>query len=84
MGRVRARLVKRVAKEIVMKYRNILTTDFQKNKEVLADKLVCSSKRLRNIIIGYVTHLIRMEEERRKRAEALRSEMQQEALSVVE
>lgn len=44
---------------IVEKYYNQLTQDFQTNKRVCAEVAVIPSKRLRNKIAGFVTHLMK-------------------------
>lgn len=59
MGRVRTKTVKKAAKLIVEKYYANLTLDFQTNKKVSEEIAVIPSKRLRNRIAGYVTHLMR-------------------------
>ncbi len=50
--------MKKAARVIVEKYYNILTLDFQTNKKVAEEVALIPSKRLRNKIAGYVTHLM--------------------------
>ena len=57
MGRVRTKTVKKSAKVIVEKYYSRLTLDFQTNKKICDEIAVLPSKRMRNKIAGYVTHL---------------------------
>ena len=59
MGNIRTSQVKRLAKEIVKSFHDQLTTDFQNNKHIVEE--VCSpmSKKMRNIIAGYVTRIMR-------------------------
>jgi len=59
MGRIRTKLIKRLGKEILKKYLPIFTEDFQKNKKILEKIAEIRSKRLRNILAGYITHLYR-------------------------
>merc|ERR1712093_113813 len=59
MGRVRTKTTKRSARIIVEKYFPKLTLDFQTNKRIVDEVAVIQSKRLRNKIAGYVTHLMR-------------------------
>jgi len=59
MGRVRPKTVKRAARAIVEKYYAKLTTDFQVNKRVCDEVAIIQSKRLRNKIAGYTSHLMK-------------------------
>eukprot|EP00178_Gracilaria_changii_P012001 TRINITY_DN3391_c0_g1_i1.p1 TRINITY_DN3391_c0_g1~~TRINITY_DN3391_c0_g1_i1.p1 ORF type:complete len:133 (-),score=22.20 TRINITY_DN3391_c0_g1_i1:91-489(-) len=59
MGRVRTKTVKKSAKVIIEKYYPKLTTDFQMNKSICDEVARIPSKRLRNKIAGYMTHLMR-------------------------
>ncbi len=59
MGRIKTTLIKRVARELVERYRHMLTTDFEKNKEILKEILVTHDKTMRNKIAGYVTRLMK-------------------------
>ncbi|KAJ1633431.1 ribosomal S17-domain-containing protein [Pavlovales sp. CCMP2436] len=59
MGRVRNKVVKRSARQIVEKYYQRLTMDFQTNKRSCDDVAIIPSKRLKNKIAGFVTHLMK-------------------------
>jgi small subunit ribosomal protein S17e len=59
MGRVRTRLVKRAARVIIEKYYARLTLDFDTNKKICEECAIIPSKRLRNKIAGFVTHLMK-------------------------
>ncbi|KAJ3436292.1 40S ribosomal protein S17 [Anaeramoeba flamelloides] len=59
MGRVRTKTVKRAARLIVEKYYTKLTIDFQVNKKICSEVASIPTKRLRNKIAGYVTHLMK-------------------------
>ncbi|KAJ3438902.1 40S ribosomal protein S17 [Anaeramoeba flamelloides] len=59
MGRVRTKTVKRAARLIVEKYYTKLTIDFQVNKKICGEVASIPTKRLRNKIAGYVTHLMK-------------------------
>ena len=56
---VRTKTVKRSARTIVEKYYTRLTIDFHSNKRVVDDVAILPSKRMRNKIAGYTTHLMR-------------------------
>merc|ERR1711907_85703 len=59
MGRVRTKTVKKAARLIIEKYYQKLTLDFQTNKKITEDVAIVQSKRMRNKIAGYVTHLMK-------------------------
>ena len=49
------------------------TPDFEKNKEVVSKMISTQSKKLRNIIAGYVTRLVKKETQGTSRSEVLTS-----------
>jgi small subunit ribosomal protein S17e len=57
MGRIKTSFVKAIAKDLFEKYADKFTTDFEKNKEVIKELIDIKSKRLRNVIAGYITSL---------------------------
>ncbi|KAK7204955.1 putative 40S ribosomal protein S17 [Myxozyma melibiosi] len=59
MGRVRTKTVKRASKAIIERYYPKLTTDFEVNKRLTDEIAIIASKRLRNKIAGYTTHLMK-------------------------
>ena len=59
MGRVRTKTIKRTARQIIEKYYNRLTLDFHVNKRVTDDVAIVQSKRVRNKIAGFTTHLMK-------------------------
>ena len=59
MGRIRTKNTKRAAKLIIERFYGSLTHDFQENKRVCDDVASIASKRMRNKVAGYVTHLMR-------------------------
>jgi len=58
MGKVRIRVVKRTARELLEKYPDLFARDFQHNKLVVSKLVETRSKKMRNLIAGYVTHLV--------------------------
>merc|ERR1712003_492070 len=98
MGRVRTRTVKRSARVIVERYYAKLTLDFQMNKKICEEVALIPSKRMRNKIAGFATHLMKriqkgpvrgislklQEEERERRMEYVpeRSEVDVEYIQV--
>lgn len=53
--------VRRISMEILGKYRNLFTDNFDKNKTILGQVAVIRSKQLRNEIAGYITDLVKKE-----------------------
>ncbi|MFX1377763.1 MAG: 30S ribosomal protein S17e [Promethearchaeota archaeon] len=62
MGKVRTVLIKNVSKELINKYPNVFTTDFENNKRLLDKYLEVDSKHLRNRISGYIVNLLKIRE----------------------
>merc|ERR1711977_800068 len=59
MGRVRTKTVKKASRQVIEKYYGRLTLDFQTNKKICEEVAIIPSKRLRNKIAGFTTHLMR-------------------------
>jgi len=59
MGRVRTKMVKKAARVIIEKYYGKLTLDFDVNKKIAEEVATIPSKRVRNQIAGFVTHLMK-------------------------
>ncbi len=59
MGRIKTRDIKRLGVELVEKYKDRFTTDFQTNKEVLKE-LKIEGKQFRNKLAGYITRIMRI------------------------
>ncbi|BEI86693.1 hypothetical protein CcaverHIS002_0700390 [Cutaneotrichosporon cavernicola] len=59
MGRVRTKTVKRASRVLIEKYYPRLTLDFHTNKRLLDEVAQVPSKRLRNKISGFTTHLMK-------------------------
>jgi len=60
MGKVRTILIKSTSKELINKYPNVFTTDFETNKKLLDKYLEVDSKHLRNRISGYIVNLLKI------------------------
>merc|ERR1712063_130436 len=59
MGRVRTKTIKRASRIIIEKYYPRLVTDFQTNKRLTEEVAVIPSKKMRNKVAGFTTHLMR-------------------------
>ena len=62
MGKIRTILIKNISKELIEKYPNIFTTDFNENKDLLNKYAEMDSKHLRNRIAGYIVNLLKIKE----------------------
>ncbi|KIY69832.1 putative RPS17B-ribosomal protein S17.e.B, partial [Cylindrobasidium torrendii FP15055 ss-10] len=58
-GRVRTKTTKRASRVLIEKYYPRLTLDFHTNKRIVDEVAVVPSKRLRNKIAGFTTHLMK-------------------------
>ena len=56
-GKVRTGLVKKLAQELVKRFPDKFTTDFETNKKLVESLTNISSKKLRNRVAGYITQL---------------------------
>lgn len=60
MGKVRTFLIKSISKELINKYPDVFTTEFEENKKLLDKYLEIDSKHLRNRISGYIVNLLKI------------------------
>lgn len=63
LGRIRPNFIKRIAREAVKRYHDKLSNDFYENREFLETVIRFSNDRLKNRVSGYVTTLMRNQEE---------------------
>jgi len=59
MGRILHKKFRNYAEDILKKYGNLLTTDYTKNRKILETITILPSKRVRNIIAGFITRKIK-------------------------
>ena len=59
MGRIKTKFIKRKTKDLLALHGDSFTTDFSENKAVVDKTVKVQSKKLRNIIAGYMTRLKR-------------------------
>ena len=60
MGKVRTVIIKNISNELINKYPDVFTTDFDENKKLLDKYLEVDSKHLRNRISGYIVNLMKI------------------------
>jgi len=56
--------VKRAARELLRRYPDKFTTDFEENKKILDSIAVIPSPKLKNRIAGYITRLVTLSQSR--------------------
>jgi small subunit ribosomal protein S17e len=61
MGKVRPLFIKSAARDLVAKYPDYLSTDFEKNKAFLNQATIIHSKRVRNRLAGFICQLKKRE-----------------------
>lgn len=57
MGRIKTSFIKNIALDLVEKHPDKFTKDFYQNKEAVKQLIGIKSKKLRNMIAGYITSL---------------------------
>jgi len=62
MGRIKTQLVKRTALKLMHLHPNLFKKDFSENKTLLTGVSEIYSKKLRNVIAGYLARLVRQQE----------------------
>jgi small subunit ribosomal protein S17e len=61
MGRIKTRKVKAITMDLLEQHKESFGTDFTENKKQVSALTGVSSKKLRNIIAGYTTRLMKSE-----------------------
>jgi small subunit ribosomal protein S17e len=62
MGRIKTKKIKRETNNLMEKHGDSFTTDFEKNKQLVSQYADIPSKKIRNVIAGYVTRLVKSKE----------------------
>ena len=55
MGRIKTTFVKNIGKELMEKYPESFSGNFEDNKKALASLVSFTSRKMRNLIAGYIT-----------------------------
>ena len=63
MGRIKTQLIKRSTIKLLEAHRASFTADFESNKKVVQELLGIPGKKLRNVIAGYASRLVKNEKE---------------------
>ncbi len=59
MGQVKTTRIKRLTNQIIERYPGKFSKDFNKNKEATDELLETESKKVRNVLAGYITHTMK-------------------------
>ncbi|RLF48715.1 MAG: 30S ribosomal protein S17e [Thermoplasmata archaeon] len=59
MGSIMPTYIKRAAKGLLEKHAHRFTTDFEHNKRVVAEITDVQSSKVRNVLAGYITRVMR-------------------------
>jgi len=55
MGRVKSIAVRTLGDELIEKFGDRFSTDFERNKKILEEVKPIKSKRIKNILVGYIS-----------------------------
>lgn len=59
MGRIKTQLIKRVTNNLIKENSGNFTKDFNENKKLVNDAADFPSKKMRNVVAGYVTRIMK-------------------------
>ena len=65
MGRIKTQLVKRTALKLMQIYPDKFKSDFNSNKSLVLEVCEFHSKKLKNIVAGYLARLVKQNEAKR-------------------
>ena len=63
MGRIKNKFIKRISENLVKTYGDKFKEDFKENKQIVEQYADIPSKKMRNIVAGYVTRLVKAKQE---------------------
>jgi len=63
MGRIKTKLMKRVTLKLFKDYKEEFKNDFNENKGIVQSHADIPSKKLKNIIAGYITRLVQQKQD---------------------
>ncbi len=63
MGRIKTKLVKRTARKLFDIYKDKFKPNFEENKKVVQEVAEFNSKKLKNVVTGYITKLVKQNKE---------------------
>ena len=63
MGRIKTKLIKRIANRLIKENKDRFKNNFEDNKKIVVELASIPSKKMRNVIAGYVTRLVKEQKE---------------------
>ncbi|MBD3247015.1 30S ribosomal protein S17e [Candidatus Pacearchaeota archaeon] len=63
MGRIKTKLIKRISLKLFKQHKEEFKPDFEENKQLVESLADVPSKKIRNVIAGYVTRLVKQKHE---------------------
>lgn len=63
MGRIKTQLIKRLTYQLMAQHRDDFKESFEENKKLVEKFMTMPSKKLRNVIAGFVTRRMKSKEE---------------------
>ena len=64
MGRIKTQLVKRTAWKLFKENKDFFKKDFNENKKIVMTILEFRSKKLRNVVAGYLTRMVSQQDKK--------------------
>ena len=64
MGRIKTQLVKRTAWKLFKENKDSFKKDFNENKKIVMTILEFRSKKLRNVVAGYLTRMVSQQDKK--------------------
>lgn len=59
MGRIKSTMTKTLGDELIEEHGKLFTDDFEGNKKILGEIMTIKSKKIRNVLAGYITKEIK-------------------------
>jgi len=63
MGRIKTKLIKRISLKLFDEHKDEFKPDFEENKKLVEEFADVPSKKIRNVVAGYVTRLVKQKQE---------------------
>lgn len=63
MGRIKPQLIKRTSRKLVEEHKSDFKENFEENKKVVEKYAEITNRKLRNIVAGHITQLMKKKEE---------------------
>jgi len=63
MGRIKTQLIKRTTLGLFKEHKDRFKKDFNENKQLVSELIIFPSKKVRNVVAGYITRLVKTQTE---------------------